>query len=163
MTLAGTGYVTAVLLAVVFWVAGFAKLRAPRRVADEFEAMGIRSPERAARVLPVSEIAVALLLAAVPWAGAVLALGLLVSFTVVLVRVVRSGAVVPCACFGAVSERPAAWIDVVRNVLLITAAGVALGAERVTVTAPEMVVPLGAFVLGSVGLHALGGRVDPRP
>ena len=160
MTLAGTGYVTAALLAVVFWVAGTSKLRAPDRVAEEFVAMGIRSPELAARVLPAVELIVAVLLVAVPWVGATFALALLVVFTVVLVRVVRSGAVVPCACFGAVSQQPASWLDVARNVALMAAAAVALGADRVSATAPELVVPLGAFVVGYVALRVAAGRVD---
>lgn len=158
MTAAGTGYVTAVLLAIVFWVAGFAKLRAPERVTAEFEAMGIRSPERAARVLPVVEIALAVVLSVVPSIGAAIALGVLVVFTVVLVRVVRSGAVLPCACFGAVSEQPASWVDVVRNLGLIIAAVVALGGERVTATAPDLAVPIGVFVLAYVALRVRRSR-----
>jgi len=159
MTLAGTGYVTAILLAMLFWWAGFAKLRTRDRVVDEFAAMGIRSPETAARALPIVEVGVALALVVVPWVGAIAAVGLLVVFTVVLVRVVVAGAVLPCACFGAVSERPASWADVVRNVLLIAAAAVAVGAERVSdLAAPDITVPAGAFVLGFVVVRILQER-----
>lgn len=157
-SIAGAGYVTAILLAMLFWYAGFAKLRTRPRVVEEFAAMGIRSPELAARILPIAEVLTAVLLAVVPWVGAVVALGLLVVFTIVLARVVRSGAHVTCACFGAVADRPATWVDLVRNGALIVAAAVAVGAERVDVTMPEITVPLGAFVLGAVCLRVLRER-----
>lgn len=153
MTLAGVGYVSAVLLAVVFWTAASAKLRDPDRVASEFEAMGIRSPEVAAKALPVVEFVVAILLAAVPWVGAALALAVLIGFTVVLVRVVRSGAVLSCACFGAMSSQPVSAVDLVRNAALIVAAIVALGAERIAPAAPDIVLVVGAAAIVAVGLR----------
>lgn len=152
-TLAGVGYVAAVLLAVVFWSAGSAKLRDPQRVVDEFTAMGIRSPETAARVLPFAEFGTAILLAAVPWVGAAVSLAMLVAFTVVLVRVLRSGAVVACACFGATSTQPVSRVDVVRNLLLIAAAAVAVAAERRSPTAPEIVAVVGAAAISFVALR----------
>ncbi|MBX7068265.1 MAG: DoxX family membrane protein [Microthrixaceae bacterium] len=153
MTLGGVGYVTAVLLAVVFWNAGSGKLRDPSRVATEFEQMGIRSPETAAKVLPFVEFGTAVLLVAVPWVGAAVSLALLVGFTVILIRVVRSGAIVPCACFGASSTRPVSVVDLVRNGLLMVAAAVALAAVREAPSAPDIVAVLGAFAVAVVALR----------
>jgi len=160
VTLAGVGYVSAVLLAVIFWAAGSAKLRAPATVAAEFEAMGIRSPETAAKVLPFLEFGVAILLLAVPWVGAAVALAFLIGFTVVLVRVVRSGAVLSCACFGATSTQPVSWIDLVRNGLLILTAGFGLFAERISPSAPDIVIVLGATAVAVVALRLQRQRRD---
>lgn len=44
---------------------------------------------------------------------------LLLVFTVFLAVSVRSGSLVPCACFGARSVRPPRWRDVARNAALI--------------------------------------------
>lgn len=157
-SLSGAGYVTAILLAMIFWYAGFAKLRTRPRVVEEFTALGIRSPEVVARALPVAEVLVAVLLAVIPWVGAVAAVGLLVVFTTVVARVVRSGSRLSCACFGAVSDRPVTWVDLVRNLLLVAAALVAVGAERVEVTMPEITVPVGAFALGALCVRVLRER-----
>ena len=159
LSLAGAGATTAVLLAMVFWWAGFAKVRTRDRVVVELDALGIRSPEVVARVLPLAEVLTSILLVVVPWIGATLAIGLLVTFTVVLIRVVRSGAVLSCACFGATSQRPVSWVDVARNVGLIAAAAVALAAEPGHNGITELSVPVGAFVMGALVLRILRERI----
>lgn len=77
-----------------------------------------------ARVVPPIEIALgALLVAGVAraWTGWA-AVVLLAAFTAFLVRRLRQGVRVPCACFGALSNRPVGPWSVVRNVVLIAAA-----------------------------------------
>ena len=61
---------------------------------------------------------------AIPWSGLVL-VGLLAIFTVWLLKQVRTASPPVCACFGSFSTRPVSWRDVLRNVGLIAAAGVA--------------------------------------
>lgn len=46
---------------------------------------------------------------------------LLLVFTVFLAVQVARGSVVPCACFGARSQRPPSWSDVTRNLLMLAA------------------------------------------
>jgi len=58
-------------------------------------------------------------------ASAIAALGLLVIFTGVLVRAIRSGQNPVCACFGSLSARPVGPGSVVRNIALMVLAGLA--------------------------------------
>ncbi|NBY44517.1 MAG: hypothetical protein EBQ64_00770, partial [Acidimicrobiia bacterium] len=44
---------------------------------------------------------------------------LLVGFTILLLVRLRDPERLPCACFGATSQRPMSWLDVLRNVILI--------------------------------------------
>ena len=44
---------------------------------------------------------------------------LVVSFTVLLLVRLRDPDRLPCSCFGATSQRPMSWLDVLRNVILI--------------------------------------------
>lgn len=158
MSVAAIGYLLAVVIAVVFWAAATAKVIDPGRVAREFDQLGIRRPDTAARVLPAVEFGVAVLLVAVPWVGAAVALAVLVGFTVVLVRVLRSGASLSCACFGAASSQPVSTVDVVRNVALVIAAGVALAAERVAPTPGDIVVVGAVVAVVMLALAALRRR-----
>jgi hypothetical protein len=99
-------------LAVVFAAAGGAKL--------------VDRETSVPRAISVAEIAVAVLLIAVPPVGAALALGLLAGFTVALVVRIRRGSEEPCECFGQLGTRPVSWLDVARNLGFMALAAVAL-------------------------------------
>lgn len=114
----------AAALAAVFAVASAAKLRNRDDTAATFRSLELRQPERLAFVVPVAEVVAAVELMVMPVVGAAIALLLLAAFTVVLVRIVRRGVPVRCACFGAVTTQtgPVGWGSVVRNVVLLTLA-----------------------------------------
>jgi len=79
-------------------------------------------------VLPYLELVLGALLVAqlfAPW-PAVLALGLLLAFVVVILRRLRDGSRPPCSCFGSRSKRPLGAYHVVRNLVLIALAVVAV-------------------------------------
>ncbi|MFN2503919.1 MAG: MauE/DoxX family redox-associated membrane protein [Acidimicrobiales bacterium] len=158
----GFGYLCALVLAVTFVRAAAAKLARPALTAAGFGAMGLPAPGVLSRAVPVVELAVAALLVALPAVGGVVALALLVVFSVVLARAVRAGVSTGCTCFGAVSSEPVSSVDLQRNLLL---AGLALGA----LDAPEPVVPsvaavvlVGAAALAGVGLLRLSRRRSDR-
>lgn len=112
----------AAVLAIVFVAAGLAKLLARRATTDDFAALGLPQPRLLALLVPIVELVVAGLLVVVPWLGGISAFGLLAVFTAFLVPVVRSGAVVSCACFGGARSSPVSGIHIVRNVLMMAAA-----------------------------------------
>jgi hypothetical protein len=117
--------VAGVALGAVLLVAGIAK-RIDR--AWPLEAAAFGAPTWVARVLPYVELALgALLVAGVSQrfvAG--LAAILLIGFTVKLVVLLVHGRRPPCACFGARSARPIGWWSIVRNLLLLALAGLAM-------------------------------------
>lgn len=120
------GTVASVLLGAVFVIAAATKL--VDRQAWQMQAAALGAPPPAAVVVPWWELVVGSLLlvgALRPW-PAVAALVTLVAFTVLLVAVLRRGEHPPCACFGAVSARPLGWGHVMRNVVLIGLAVVAI-------------------------------------
>lgn len=121
----GLGYAAAVLLAVVFVVAGLAKLLRPRRTATAFALLGLPAPRLFALVVPLAELLVAATLLAAPDVGGVAALVALSFFTTLVAVRLRRGERVPCGCFGAANPAPLTGADVVRNLLL---AGLAVGA-----------------------------------
>ncbi|HSL58659.1 MAG TPA: MauE/DoxX family redox-associated membrane protein [Acidimicrobiales bacterium] len=114
----GLGYAAALLLALVFVVAGVAKLVRPRRTATAFALLGLPIPRVLALVVPLAEILVAALLVAAPSVGGAAALVALAFFTTLIVGKLRRGDRVPCGCFGAARPAPLTAADVVRNVIL---------------------------------------------
>jgi Methylamine utilisation protein MauE len=116
----------AVLLAMVFAIAAAAKLADGG--ADVASLRGLGFPDTLATRLrwglPVTEMAVALLLACLPTArfGAAVAAGLLVAFTFLLGVSVARGNGQPCSCFGSGSQRPVGWRPTLRNLLLLGSA-----------------------------------------
>lgn len=162
MSAAGLGYCAALVLAATFALSAGAKLRDPEGTARSFADLGVPNPTSAARLLPLPELAVAVLLAVVPVAGALAVLVLLALFTTFLVGRLRAGVTAPCACFGTSSSGPLSWLAVARNVGLGLLAVVALAATRpVLPTAAEAAVVLGATALGALGL-AVARRVAAR-
>ena len=109
-------WIAPVALAVVFAWAGGAKFADLKGTQEGFAALGLSQPEPRAIQVAAFEIATAVLLIVAPVGGALVALGLLVVFTVLIVRLLRSGVTAPCRCFGGIRSHPLAWTDVARNV-----------------------------------------------
>ena len=161
----GVGYCAAVAVACVLAWAGVAKWSRPRGTAASFEALGLPGASVLARAVPVSELCVAAALVVAPRLGAVAAVALLAAFTAVLVRAVRRGSGVGCACFGSSSARPVSAVELVRNAGLLGLAAAAWWAPRPVVPALEDVVlvstavALGAVAVGVLDLRRRIGRV----
>jgi uncharacterized membrane protein YphA (DoxX/SURF4 family) len=120
------GVVTSVVLGVVFVVAGATKVIAGPAWASEAREMG--APDAAIPAVPWVEIVLGAVLVVqlAPVAAAVVAIVLLTVFTALIVRQLAAGRRPPCACFGAWSRRPLGPVHVVRNVVLLGFAAVAL-------------------------------------
>jgi len=120
--------VASVALGLVFVVAGVLKLvEGPAWLKQAADMEVSRS---VAVVVPYIEIVVGVLLVAQlfrPW-PAVVAIGMLLVFTVVIVRRIRDGSRPPCACFGSKSKRPLGAYHVVRNLAFLALALVAVAA-----------------------------------
>jgi peroxiredoxin len=114
-------------LAAIFAIAAVSKLSDQEGVTVAVRQL-LRSNERTARVtarvLPVVELALALLLVPATTAvGAALTiLALLLVFTVLLATSLRRGEHVQCNCFGVLSTRPVSRRTIGRNVILICVA-----------------------------------------
>jgi uncharacterized membrane protein YphA (DoxX/SURF4 family) len=119
------GRLAAVVLGIVLLVAGIAK-RADRRWPQDAAALG--TPDWAIPVLPWFEM----LLGAVLVSGvarpvaAALAGVVLLAFTGLLILNLARGRRPPCACFGASSRRPIGPGSLVRNVVLLALALIAV-------------------------------------
>ena len=160
----GLGYACAVLLAAVFVRAGAAKLARPAQAAASFVALGVPAAVTAARAVPAMELLVAVALLAVPRAGAIGALALLLPFTAVLTRAVRAGSQAPCNCLGGNGTDPVSAVDVVRNVLLLALALAAVTARAPVVPgAPAVVTAVVAAACALGLLSTLRTRERYRP
>lgn len=168
MTAEGLGYAAALVLATTFGVAAVTKLRDPAGTRRSFEALGVPDAGTTSRLLPLPELAVVVLLAVVPVAGALAVLVLLAFFTTFLVGRVRAGVAAPCSCFGSASSSPLSWVTVARNVGLGAFAAAALLATRPVVpTAADGTVVVAAFLVGALALRGAErrrvARGTPRP
>ena len=118
--------VASVLLGVTFLVAGGSKIAAGDQWPEQ--ARGLGAPAFVVPVLPWFEIALGAVLVVqvsrVP--AAVIALAVLATMTALIVRRLAQHEHPPCACFGAWSAKPLGWGHVVRNVLLMVLAVVAI-------------------------------------
>jgi len=123
------GMAAACVLAATFAWAGAAKLGQRQATATGFADLGLARPAALARVVPCVELALAVALLAVPAAGAAAALVLLGCFSAVLVRALRRGDEVRCACFGRAGGPPLSWVELARNGLLGGLAVLALTAR----------------------------------
>jgi Methylamine utilisation protein MauE len=113
-------------LVVVLVAAGVAKLAGPDRFLRALTSLpwlSLPAARALTRLVPLAELGVAALLVVLPLAGAVAALGLLVVFTGVLAGELVAGRRFSCGCFGGMESRPAGPITLLRNVLLLAAAG----------------------------------------
>jgi uncharacterized membrane protein YphA (DoxX/SURF4 family) len=129
MSEAGFGYCCAVVVAVVFTVAAVAKWRDPVETARSFTALGLPYASVFARVVPMTELSIALLLIVAPTIGAFAAVATLVFFTTFLVVRLRAGVTTPCSCFGSAGHDRLSVANLVGNGFLILASVAALGAD----------------------------------
>lgn len=145
----GLGYTAALVLAGVLVWASVAKLARPRTTAASFAALGVPV---GARLVPIVELGVAAALVALPTIGALLAGALLLGFTVVLVRAVRRGTAVGCACFGGAASQPVSIREVVRNIGLLVLAGFAAWGRPAVPGLADVVLVTTAVAVAAVGL-----------
>ena len=112
-------FVFALIIATVFVYAGVAKFATFENWT--FQARALGAPDPFVVLVPLAEIALAVLLVGGWWFEQTIAasLILLVSFTILLLVRLRDPERLPCSCFGATSQRPMSWLDVARNVILM--------------------------------------------
>ncbi|MGI9615874.1 MAG: MauE/DoxX family redox-associated membrane protein [Acidimicrobiales bacterium] len=115
----------AYLLAAIFLFAAITKIRRPEEVAADFAELGLAWPRTLAGLVPALELGCAVLLVAAPEWGGIASFALLAAFTAVLINVLRTGRVVACRCFGALSEEPVSTRTLLRNAALLTLAAIA--------------------------------------
>ncbi|MDH4364565.1 MAG: hypothetical protein OEY70_10835 [Acidimicrobiia bacterium] len=115
----------ALVLAAVLVVAAGAKLARRGETGRELASLGLVAPGVLAWTVPAAELTVAGLLVVAPAWGGMAAFALLVAFTTVLVRVLRSGRAVSCNCFGSLSSRPISPTALLRNLALVALAVIA--------------------------------------
>ncbi len=127
------------ILVAVLAVAGVAKLADRSGAVGAVKGFGV--PERlagtVAGLLPVAELAAAVLLIASSTArsGALLALALMLTFCAAITRSLLRGEAPDCHCFGAIHSEPAGPRTLIRNlVLAATAAVVLAGGPGVSAT-----------------------------
>src|SRR5437588_2733952 len=122
------------LLAVVFVVAGLAKLA--DRAGSQQALLGFSVPARLVAplsvLLPLAELAVAVALipTASAWWGALGALALLLLFVAAIGYSLAHGRTPDCHCFGQLHSAPAGWATLVRNLILAAIAGFVVGPGR---------------------------------
>ncbi len=118
------------LLAGVFALAGFTKLRDPARTREDFESLGlpIRFVPTLSLCLPLIELGIGTLLLIGPLAhlGAAGALGLLTIFTAMMGLNLWRGRQATCACFGSLTRAHIGPAALARNIGLMAVAGVLL-------------------------------------
>jgi uncharacterized membrane protein YphA (DoxX/SURF4 family) len=162
MTTDGLGYAAALLLAAIFVLAGASKLRDRDATVRSFRQLGVPGPDSAARLVPLPELAAAVLLVVVPAVGAIVALVLLALFTTFVVNRLRAGVDAPCACFGSTGGAPLSWLTLGRNALLAILAVMSLVTmQPVRPTWIDVLVVWGAAVLATVAMGVVARRRAP--
>ncbi len=154
-------------LGITFAASSVAKLvsfRGFRAAVEEFRLLPARLVGPFAGLVVLAELAAAIFLLSgtAVELGLVVAVALLIAFTIALVRVLRRGQSVACRCFGQLSAGPVTWTTVARNGVLAAVGGVGLvahaGAAGVTPSTAEQVgaglVVLGGFAVLAVGVEA---------
>jgi peroxiredoxin/uncharacterized membrane protein YphA (DoxX/SURF4 family) len=154
---------SALLLSIVFGVAGVAKildLRGTRAALINF-GVPIAFVDTFNVVLPLLEISISLglLWPVTVWWSALVALTLLTIFIVAITASLRRGETHDCHCFGQLYSRPLGWPTLVRNLAFATLAGVVLWQRSVghvvgSVPASLLVAETGAVVM-VVGISVL--------
>jgi uncharacterized membrane protein YphA (DoxX/SURF4 family) len=147
----GSAYLSAVVLGSVFAWAGGSKLVSEDAAAGAFRAMGLPAPRIMTRAVALLELTIALLLLTTPTLGGILAMAVLLAFTIVLGRSLRSGLGVPCGCFGTARQKPVSWVELVRNGLLaVLAVSAMFAGSPATPTTAEFVLVTSGVVAGSL-------------
>lgn len=159
MTLEGLGYASAVALAALLVIAAMAKLLSPEETERSFAALAVPNPASAARLVPLPEVAAALLLLVVPAVGGIATLMLLAFFSTFVVTRLRAGVVAPCACFGAASTAPLSWITLGRNLTMAVLAVAALTTVRPVLPSGADALVVLVYVVVVTALLRLGERV----
>jgi len=163
--MAGVASCAAVLLAGVFAAAGVAKLRDPVATSETFRDLGLPRPALLGRAVPVTELAVAVLLLVSPAVGGLAALAALAFFTTVLATRLRAGARASCGCFGTTGDQPISFVELVRNAVFASFAVAALFAPTLVRPALEDVITtttgalVGLLVLALCGMRRDVGSV----
>jgi uncharacterized membrane protein YphA (DoxX/SURF4 family) len=123
---AAAGLGASILLGLVFVVSGGSKVAAGPAWPQQARALG--APRSVVPVLPWLEIVLGAVLVVqlAPVVAAAMALVVLAAFTALIVRRLSEGEHPPCACFGAWSAKPLGPGHVVRNVVFMALAVVAL-------------------------------------
>lgn len=155
------------LLAVIFAIAGIAKLvdRAGTREATEAFGVSPRLAPLVASGLPILELAIAaaLLPAATVFWGALAAVVLLLIFSFAVARSLRAGSTPDCNCFGGLTQAEVGRGTLARNLLLAALSGavaVSSGADPlsafhwITIPAPADRVWIALLVVSVIGLAA---------
>lgn len=161
----GLATVAAFVLASVLGWAGMAKLRRRPTTVSSFAGLGLPRPELLATAVPLTELAVAVVLLLLPRVGAVAAVALLAAFTVFLLSRIRAGASVGCGCFGSARSGPPSVVEVIRNLGLVVLALAAAATDRPAVPAlPDVVTVLttvaaGAVLLALLDVYVTTGRL----
>lgn len=157
----GIASTMAFALALVFAVAATSKALNPKATSREFSQLKVPAPQLVARMIPVVELATVAGLLLRPRYGAVVAVILLVSFTVVIAASLHAGRSVSCGCLGALSQEPISHLTVVRNVGLIAMAVAASATSSLSwPDAPSAMAALSAMFLGALVLHLVGLRQE---
>jgi hypothetical protein len=120
------GNVAGLVLGLAFVWAGALKLVQGPSWSKQAADMGVS--RSVALVVPYVEVLVGALVAVqllAPW-PAVVALGMLLVYTGLIVLRLLDGSRPPCACFGSRSTRPLGAVHVVRNLALLAVAAVAI-------------------------------------
>ena len=119
-------FIFAVVVAAVFVYAGVAKFATFNNWT--FQARALGAPDPFVVLVPLAEFTLAVLLVGGWWFVQTVIAGMLLlsAFTILLLVRLRDPERQPCSCFGATSQRPMSWLDVFRNVLLITLLAVAV-------------------------------------
>ena len=148
----------AILVASVLAFAGVAKLRDRSATIRSFAQLGLRRPAALATVVPLVELAVSVCLLLRPSVGGLIAFGLFVMFTALLVPIVAQKRSVACGCFGSTATAPVSARTIVRNVFFIVAALSASVADRFQLGWPGAIAVGAAAVAVAVVLSLLDMR-----
>lgn len=152
----------AIAVAIALAWAAVAKLVTRGETVRSFSELGLVAPHVLVPVVAGAELVTAGLLVGVPVVGAVIAIFLLIAFTVVLVRAIRDGLVVSCACFGGTAEQEVSPVDVARNAGLLLLCQVALFAPtpaRPTLASAALIA--GVVLVGALSLRSARRRLRP--
>lgn len=120
-----------ITLVLVLVISAFAKLKAPTSTASSVRLLrlpGFLDPSWVSKALPPGEILLALAMLS-PWLplarlAAVAALLLFLAYLVIIARAMTFDPRPSCGCFGQIGDQRVSWKTVIRNLLLVSGAGV---------------------------------------